>query len=149
MLFSTLSMSFNWHSQITREHHPSELSSSICRPSLCRLVAIFVVQNSIFDFGIRPREHSCPCQKQPWTKITFLLRMNTRSGLPGKSARCNRYRYPILCTSRLTSISGFVSFDRTFAICTLRCSGVRLSIHLNSRTDAVRICPADRRIIRL
>ena len=60
--------------------------------------------------------------------MTFLLGPNTRSGHPGRSRRCSRYRYPLLCNSRRTITSGHVSFCRTAAIIFERTSGLRLSV---------------------
>ncbi len=48
----------------------------------------------------------CECQKQPCTKIAARRRGNTMSGLPGKSVRCKRKRYPIACSALRTARSG-------------------------------------------
>jgi hypothetical protein len=59
--------------------------------------------------------------------MTFRLLGKTRSGVPGRSGRCNLYRYPMPCTSLRTAISGVVSLDFTLRIARVRCAGVRLS----------------------
>jgi len=53
-------------------------------------------QNSAFVLGVVALLHpSWRCQKQPWTKTTALYLGSTISGLPGRSRRCSRNRYPI------------------------------------------------------
>ena len=70
----------------------------------------------------------CRCQKHPCTKMILPRLRNTKSGFPGKLRSCSRYRYPIRWTRLLTVISGFVSFDRTRLIRSLRSAVVRVSI---------------------
>jgi hypothetical protein len=122
---------FVWHSQITRTSHPRSARRARLRSSLLLFVSSFGTQNSSLDFGSLASGQAgseCMCQKQPCTKRTFLRRAKTRSGTPGRSRRCSRYRYPMPWTSRRTSISGLVSRPRTRPMRALRCSGVRVSM---------------------
>lgn len=62
----------------------------------------------------------CRCQKQPWTKRATRYIGKMRSGLPGRSGLCRRYRSPCRCIQERTTISGFVSRPRIPAIMRLR-----------------------------
>lgn len=98
------------------------------RESRRRFASSFSVQNATRDFGVRVFGHPrCRCQKQPWTKITRRLPVNTRSGDPGRCRACSRYRKPIAWTNRRTTISGRVSRPRTSAMISLRRDGETLS----------------------
>jgi hypothetical protein len=78
---------------------------------------LFLDQKSRFVAGFKlPRGHECVCQKQPWTKIIFLRAQKTRSGVPGRSRLCRRYRKPMACTNLLTAISGRVFVLRIAAM---------------------------------
>src|SRR5262249_8086403 len=57
-----------------------------------------------------PRAQWWPCHQQPFTKMTLRRALKTRSGLPGRSETCNRYRNPAACSRRRTTHSGLVSF---------------------------------------
>ena len=59
--------------------------------------------------------------------MTFLRAGKTRSGDPGRSRRCKRYRYPIPWSIRRTDISGAVSRWRTAAMILDRVAGLNLS----------------------
>ena len=59
--------------------------------------------------NLLPSRQLCRCQKHPCTKITRCRRENTMSGVPGRSFRCSRNRYPIRCSVRRTRSSGLVS----------------------------------------
>lgn len=115
------------HSQTIRLDHPSFLSWRRLFLSRFLLLSIFSFQKAALVCGRRPFWHACPCQKHPWTKITFLREEKTRSGVPGRFLACRRKRYPIRWTSDRTANSGFVSFERICDISRLRCSGVMVS----------------------
>jgi hypothetical protein len=98
-------------------------SRSALRPSLSR-------QNALLDFGSlasRHRPFGCWCQKHPWTKMILRRPGNVRSGLPGRSLRCTRNRYPSACAAFRTVSSGLVLIARIRAIRALRCSGESVS----------------------
>lgn len=78
--------SFVSHSQTVRTRHPRAFSSLACLSSRSRLPASFGSQKSLRVAGTFPREQSCPCQKQPWTKTTAWWRLRTMSGDPGNEA---------------------------------------------------------------
>ena len=82
------------HCQTTNDFHPSDLRSWRAFSSRERFRSNFILQNALFDFGIRDFAQPCQCQKQPWTKITLEKRESTISGIPGKSLRCRLNRYP-------------------------------------------------------
>jgi len=82
----------DWHSQATVLDQPARCKSSRLRVSRMRFSAIFGAENSNRVLGNWPDRHPWPCQKQPWTKIAFLRRGKTMSGLPGKSPRWRRNR---------------------------------------------------------
>lgn len=118
---ATRSISDVSHSQTTCTRHPSATKAATFRSSRRALPSSLLRQNSRRVFGSRfALQPSCRCQKQPCTKTTFRRDRNTRSGRPGKSFACSRYRYPIPCTRRRTSNSGLVSFERILLINSLR-----------------------------
>lgn len=53
------------------------------------------------------------CQKHPLTNNALARPGNTRSGVPGRSLRCNRYRSPSACAAFRTASSGPVFFEFT------------------------------------
>jgi hypothetical protein len=99
------------HSHTISTHHPPPRR---CQRIDGRLIAhsvpsIFLRQKSAQVAGSWYIGQTCPCQKQPCTNITACLPGNTRSGLPGRSLRCNWKRKPRACRPRRSRISGFVS----------------------------------------
>ena len=70
---------------------------------------------------------SCPCQKQPLTKIAVLYLRITMSGLPGTLFTFSLYRYPCAHSHFLTVISGFVALLRICDMQRWRWAGVRTS----------------------
>ena len=101
--------SFVSHSQITSVCHPMASRLARCSASRSTFRLSFASQYPLFDPGSRPSGHpGCWCQKQPCTKIALRRGPNTRSGFPGRSFRCSRYRYPIPWTSFRTASSGFI-----------------------------------------
>src|SRR5262245_60281862 len=62
------------------------------------------------ELGTQALEHpGCRCQKHPLTKIAFLSRRTTTSGLPGRSgALSSNPRTPSCSIARRTRFSGFV-----------------------------------------
>jgi len=64
------------------------------------------------DQGHPPSRQLCPCQKHPLTWIAVRYFGRTISRRPGRSRTCSRNLNPSLNSTFLTSISGFVSFDR-------------------------------------
>ena len=78
-------------------------------------------QNDVRVMGVVVRRHpSCRCQKQPWTKITFLRPGKQMSGVPGRVRRCSRKRYPRRWRSCLTVSSGKVFAEPMRAMFALR-----------------------------
>ena len=119
------SISRSSHSQTVSTPHPPDSSRSTFFASRVRFPRSFFIQKSRLDVGMVARlQPGCWCQKQPLTKTTFLREGNTKSGFPGKSVRCRRYLYPILCRARRTTISGIVPLDLTAAIIWLRLFGI-------------------------
>ena len=71
---------------------------------------IFSLQNSVLVAGnVDFLQFSCPCQKQPFTKITALYLGKTMSGLPGKFFTFFLNLNPLENRYFLTKISGLVS----------------------------------------
>lgn len=121
--------SFIWHSHTTNTFQPRFRSRYRVFRSRTVFALNLVAQNSALVAGIDcPLRHRCRCQKHPWTKITFRRDGNTMSGLPGRSARWRRYRYPRACSSRRTRSSGAVSRPLILDIRRLRPVGVSWSI---------------------
>lgn len=103
------------------------LFSSFCfLLSLVTLPSSFLRHHSLRVFGIRKSlQFLCPCQKQPWTKITVLYFGRTMSGLPGSFLFFGPFtvkRSPSPCRIERTMISGFVSLLRIRDIFQERCS---------------------------
>ena len=108
---------FVWHSQTIRTFQPSLRSCRRTVRSRFLLRSSLLIQYLRLVEGIRcPLWQRCWCQKQPLTKMIFLREGKTRSGLPGRSCRCNLKRYPIEWSSFRTTSSGEVSCDRTRAM---------------------------------
>ena len=118
------------HSQTSRIDQPAFRRDLLTLRSLKRLPSSLARQNSMRLFGSLASLHVaflCLCQKQPWTRIILRNREKTRSGLPGRSFTCNRYRKPIECTIRRTINSGPVSVPLMRAILSLRPCRVSVS----------------------
>lgn len=99
----------NSHSQTTMTFQPSFCNFKTSRSSRSTFPAIFFFQKSELFCGHTKYLHpSCPCQKQPFTKITVLYFGSTTSGFPGSFASFFRYQKP--CENRyfLTISSGLV-----------------------------------------
>ncbi len=118
---------FVWHCQTVSTLHPKARKARLSRASFERLRSSFGPQNSGRDLGGRPIRQPWACQKQPFTKTIFRRDVNTISGVPGRSRRCNRNLYPSECRSRRTKSSGAVFFPPMRDINALRLSGDRLS----------------------
>jgi hypothetical protein len=89
----------------------------------------FATQKSVLLFGVvATLQPLCRCQKQPCTKTTVLCRGSTRSGLPGRSGRCSRYRSPLACRSLRSTISGLVFRPRILDILSDRWAFVKKSV---------------------
>ena len=105
------------HSQTTNTFHPSFLSKDKFFLSRPTFPSLLFCQNSALVCGFTlPYLQLCMCQKQPWTKIIFLRRGNTKSGFPDRFLTCNLYLYPILCIKDRTTISGRVSLSQILAV---------------------------------
>lgn len=131
------------HCQTVSAVHPRSRSSASTFRSRCRFAENLLCQNSVLVLGTVARWHpSCPCQKQPWTKMTFRRDGNTMSGEPGSFRTCNMYRYPNAKVVRLTTSSGCVLACRTLLIWRLRCSGDIRSTKVStlSRTTKHTLC---------
>ena len=121
-VFSLLSP-FSSHSQTVMQCHLILASCFCSSRSLSLLREIFLSQNSVFVFGILKYLHpSCPCQKQPFTKMHVWYLRNTMSGCPGSLGLFTLYLNPLLHKYFRTTISGFVSLLLTAAIYLWRCS---------------------------
>ncbi len=123
------------HCQITLHFQPRSSNSSLARLSRLTFAFILSAQYSTLLFGSPERLHPWLCQKHPCTNKATLCLGKTRSGRPGRSARCRRKRSPFLCSAWRTFISGPVSLDLTLDMILLR---VRLStwstnVHIPSR----------------
>jgi hypothetical protein len=135
------------HSQRMSGSQPCCRRERIARLSRSRLAANFPLQNSVFDFGMYAKRHArWRCQKHPCTKMTFLLLGKARSGVPGKSRRWRRNRYPRACVSRRTTSSGFVSLPRMRDIAADRCTFVITSMSRHTPTQYGRSPPARERM---
>jgi len=84
------------HSHNTMTVQPSETSFWSFAWSRTLFFQILSFQYASFDFGIRARLQSCPCQKHPRTWTTELYLRKTMSGFPGKCFWWIRNRYPDL-----------------------------------------------------
>jgi hypothetical protein len=111
-----------WHSHTTKTSQPRAVSFLVTRASRLRFSANLAAQKAARVFGdVLRGQPRCRCQKHPCTRMIFLSRGNTRSGVPGKSRVCSRKRYPRRCAVRRTIISGTeflaltrpISADRT------------------------------------
>lgn len=124
------------HCQTSITCHPAASSAARFSASRSRFRASFGSQYPGRLFGGRALLHPWACQKQPWTKIAVRRRGRTISGVPGKSRRWRRKRYPARWSHRRTFNSGDVSFGPMRDISALRLSGVRLSAMLNGTKGA-------------
>ena len=114
----------------------------------------FFSQNTRFVSGrFAFLQFSCPCQKQPCTKITFRCRGKTKSGRPGRFSLCSRKRYPRPCATCLTRSSGFVPTAGTRAMTLLRFSWLYMSVIAGTQGQGLRPVgsreAAERRVTRL
>lgn len=119
--------SFVSHSQITTTFHPSFLSSALTRASRALLVANLAIQYGVRG-GVALPQPGCWCQKQPCIKTAICRRGSTKSGVPGRSRRCNRNRRPRAWAARLTRSSGVVFLPPTRDINHDRLCGVSRSV---------------------
>src|SRR5690606_4133494 len=100
---------FNSHSQMTIEFHPLSFKSFIALMSLFIVSSILSCHHCVLVLGNTKYLHPlCPCQKQPFTKITVLYLVSVKSGFPGSFLLCSLYLKPLLCRYFRTSNSGFV-----------------------------------------
>lgn len=70
------------HCQTVITFQPSFLRSMMFLRSLSLFLPIFSIQNSTLVVGKAPFLQLCPCQKQPFIKITVLYFAKTISGVP-------------------------------------------------------------------
>ena len=76
---------FSSHSHTVMQCHPMAASSCCTLLSRCLLRFILAAQKSTLLFGILKYLHpSCPCQKQPFTKMHVRYLRSTMSGCPGR-----------------------------------------------------------------
>lgn len=100
---------FNSHSQITITFQPNTWSFISASLSRSQVALIFCSHHSERVLGsTKQRQPLCPCQKQPFTKITVLYLGRTMSGFPGRVFTFRRYRNPLANRNLRTSISGWV-----------------------------------------
>ncbi len=110
IFLASRSWCFVWHSQTTNTSHPSFLRDRFTLASRALFLSNFLSQNARRVDGMdRPLRQLCRCQKQPWTKTTFIRPEKTRSGEPGRCLECSLNRYPRRCASLRTISSGAVS----------------------------------------
>lgn len=148
---------FNSHCQITKTSQPCSANALRFFLSLHLFRLSFGNQNSRLVFGMRPLLQPWECQKHPWTSITLLRPGNAKSGLPGRSDRCSRKRYPSLCTRLRTASSGNVfllRMARMFALRSipthsLNLSRSRFKISRCSSCPARRICARSHTVVGL
>src|SRR5205085_11974828 len=82
---------FKSHSQRLIIFQPSLFKAFATFLSLLMLEFILFSHQSVLVLGTtKYLQPSCPCQKQPCTKITVLYFGKTISGFPGKSFTCSR-----------------------------------------------------------
>ena len=67
-----------------------------------------MLTKNILEDGRCPLLHICPCQKQPFTKITVRYLVKTISGFPGSFLTLIRYLKPLENKNLRTKTSGFV-----------------------------------------
>ena len=101
---------FNSHSNTSITFHPKATRAASFFSSLALFFIIFSVHHSVLVLGMEKYlQFSCPCQKQPCTKMTVLYFGSTMSGFPGSFLSYNLYRSPFENKNFLTTISGLVS----------------------------------------
>ena len=94
---------------VTIVFQPIARNSSRTRASRALFRFSFSVHHSTRVRGGRNSgQPSCPCQKQPFTKIAVLYLRNTISGVPGRRFTFTRKRKPQWNRYLRTIISGFV-----------------------------------------
>jgi hypothetical protein len=109
------------HSHITPVRHPKSANAALTRRSRSRVLRNLSSQKAARVLGqAARRQPSWRCQKQPFTNSTNRLDGKTRSGVPGRSRRCIRKRYPSACAIRRTVTSARVSTERTLLMLRLR-----------------------------
>ena len=112
------------HSHTHSTRQSSALSVSITRRSRYTLASSLSFQQSGRVAGsFAYRRSWYVCQKQPWTTMATIRPGITMSGVPGKSRRCKRNRYPNANSNRRTSSSGREFLPLMPAIIRLRSSG--------------------------
>ncbi len=102
------------HCQSETTVNPSFVSARTFARSRVRLAASFASQNSLLRLGSFANLHPrCPCQKQPWTKMTSFRCLFAKSGVPGNPFTLRRMRMP--SSRRMTAVasSGAVPLRRT------------------------------------
>ena len=118
----------NAHSQTVTTCQPSSRRAFSFLKSRAQLPVIVAVHHSVRVLSIRKIEQcSCPCQKQPWTKIPVRCFGMTMSGLPAGSFRCRLKRYPMRCNIERTTFSGVVFLLWIRLMFQERCSAESLS----------------------
>lgn len=117
------------HSHTTNTVHPDACSSIAFCASRAMFFSNFSCQNCVLLLGVVAiLQPECRCQKHPCTKTTVLYRGNTRSGLPGSPAPCNRYRSPSRWRTLRSASSGWVSLPLMRDILSERSAGERKSV---------------------
>ena len=107
----------NWHSQTTRQCQPMRASWRCVSASRCWFRFTFFSQKGVFVLGkVHSLQPSCPCQKQPLTKMQVRYLRKTRSGCPGNRSELSLYLNPCAHKNLRTSNSGLVPFDLTEAM---------------------------------
>ena len=108
--------------------HPS-LSRVCCAlTSRSTFFANFGSQKSSLLLGVYAYlQPGCLCQKQPWTNRHNRCLENTKSGFPGRSFLCRRYRSPISWHTDRTTNSGCVFLPLIIDMIFERCAGETMS----------------------
>lgn len=114
------------HTMITQK--PRRRRSRIARASRRRLDANFVLQNSVFAFGmVARRQLVWWCQKQPLTNIAHRRVLLAKSGEPGSERTFRRYDSPIERKHDATACSADVPKVGTRPIHSLRLGSMGFS----------------------
>lgn len=120
---SSLFAGLRSHSHTVITSHPFSSSDMIAFRSLLLFLFILAIHHSVLVLGMMKYwQLSCPCQKHPCMKTTFLYFGKTRSGLPGSLLSCSLYLKLLAKRNFLTRISGRVFLPLIWLILKLRVS---------------------------
>ena len=101
------------HSQRMRTDQPCFLRVASTFLSRITFRANFCIQKDVFVFGVELFLQPCRCQKQPCTKMAFLVPRMTKSGEPGSELTFLSYFTPNFISTAAIIRSGLVPLERT------------------------------------